>query len=195
MKIEEVIAFLDREAKKGTLKGATATAMKAACSKIQDFLEDKENDVEWLMENLDIVFARVTNKDASLNQTSVKTYQSRALRALSLYKNSQENPLNWHKELRHRKHRKQSGVRENGEIKVKDESSRPEFTSGVNDISLPFRDNFDFKARLPKDATMKEIWILCHHLMLLAKDFDPTKVRPDWFSGSGGRAKPSREIE
>lgn len=195
MKLEEVMAFLGREAEKGTLKGATATAMKAACSKIQDFLEERENNVEWLMDNLDTIFARVVNKDKSLNQASIHTYKSRALKALNLYKNFKADPLNWHKELRHRSHKNQNSTKEKRETKTSNEVPQPESTTSIADVLFPLRDDFDFKTKLPKDIKLNEMKRLFYHLITFAKDFDPAQNKADWFTGGGGRANPSREIE
>lgn len=193
MKLNDVIDFLGKEEKKGTLKSATAAALRAACSKVQTFLEDNEDnedDVEWLINNLDDVFRRVANKDESLNQSSIQTYKSRAMKALDLYQKFKADPLNWHKDLQHRVRKHQPTGTKGAHSQINENETMREGHAST-DISFPLRDDFIFKAKLPKDIKMQEMKRLFYNMITYAKDFDPMRDKGEWFYTPSGQIEPS----
>src|SRR3989338_3933546 len=77
-------------------------SLKAACTKIEPYLEEGERNVVWIASNIDQIYRRVFNKDESLTPDSRKAYQSRTKRALDLFITSKKDPTGWDKSIRHR---------------------------------------------------------------------------------------------
>lgn len=194
MDFEEVMQFLDYAKNKGLMKGNTAASLKAACAKIEPYLEGGERNVVWVASNIDQIYRRVFNKDESLTPDSRKAYQSRTKRALDLFIESKKNPTGWDKNIRHRASLAKAPKIDSADQLQENDNTVEDSSPKTTDVNYPLRRDFTFKAKIPRDIKMIDVWKLLRHLVTYAEDFDPIENKV-WFSGAGGSANPNREIE
>ena len=184
LEFSKVFEFLDYAGNKGVLNSNTTNALRAACTKINPFLETKsEKNVSWVKGNLEELYRRVANKDQSLTPSSLQSYKSRALKAVTLLEKWADNPTTWHQNLRTRRAGKKNNSGNVQPKKSGEEKHTPR--EEAIEISYPLRAGFNFLATIPRGLKMSEVKKIVFHLATYAEDFNPSA---DWLSGDKKRA-------
>lgn len=137
---QDFLSFLDWMSEKGLMAKGTASARKAAASKVFGILsEDEAQDVTLL--NVDDVMRRFTNLEGrSYTPGSLTTYLSRVRSALDDFKLYLDKPLNFRPGIQPRERRKQDAPRE-ATSTTPIERRETEATSAPNALSIPIRPN------------------------------------------------------
>jgi hypothetical protein len=93
--MDDLLSFLDHAAKRGLMPAATAQAMGVASRNVLGVLtEDEKKDLGQV--DIDAVISRFTNKRAKdFNPSSLKVYDQRARRAITLFLDWRNDPANF----------------------------------------------------------------------------------------------------
>jgi hypothetical protein len=135
---QDFLSFLDWMSEKGLMAQGTASARKAAASKVLGILsEDEARDVTLL--DIDDVMRRFTNLEGrAYTPGSLTTYLSRVRSALDDFKLYLDKPLNFRPGVQPRERRKQEAPKE-APLAAPVERREKEMSPTPNALSIPIR--------------------------------------------------------
>jgi hypothetical protein len=181
--LAEPMEFLDVVGARGSWNDNTIQARRTACNKFFDILEESEKNVEYVLENLDVIKARYMNLNKDAAGATVDEYGRRVKLVLDSFLEWKADRSGWEK----RNAAKQNGRPADPEKKAKAKAERKaeptpaqnngagaNFTAdpAMRTIEFPLR-NGDAKITIPRDFTMADVKKIAWGLMTYASDFDP----------------------
>jgi hypothetical protein len=186
----EVIRFLEFLGKKSILNQSTVHCRMTACNHFFEILEDHENNMDYLLENLNILMHRFRNKNPNVSKDTLRVYKSRIKGSLEDYRDWCRDPLAWERNLNQKanayllkKKNSKKPIKENFETPKKEaaatsatteaETETQQKQTGSRKVSFPIRPDFEIQMSIPIDGiTRKELQKIGLFLYPYCKDID-----------------------
>jgi hypothetical protein len=174
---EEVLKFLEFVGKKSILDEHAIHCRLTACHNLFSVINEEEDNLEYILANLELFINRFRNKSKSVNEATLKVYKSRVKSSLEDYKAWSNDPFAWERKLNEKKAASQVQRRSKKvakaptqqvearaviqepvqvketvvpEVKVLNQPSRK--------ISFPIRSDFNVEVTIPEGGlTLKEL--------------------------------------
>jgi hypothetical protein len=175
--LDSVLEFLTIVANKGFLNENTVGARRTACNKLFELLESEERTVEYVLENLESLKVRFSNKYKDISGKTVEEYFRRVRAVLDDYTQWTTNRADWERSLAG----KQASKAGRDEDKTpRSEKAKPIVKAAAAVIPsatpavFPFQDGREVKIELPVGGlSMVEIKRLGFYLLPYANDWTP----------------------
>ncbi|MFM8314514.1 MAG: hypothetical protein ACKOA8_09540 [Deltaproteobacteria bacterium] len=194
---EEVLKFLEFVGKKSILEEHAIHCRLTACHNLFSVVEEEEDQLEYILKNLDLFINRFRNKSKSVNEATLKVYKSRVKSSLEDYKAWSNDPFAWERKLnekkaanhiqrRTKKSPKVSKPSETKSVEVEtspqEETSVPEvkiLNQPTRKVSFPVRPDFNVEVVIPEEGlSLKELNRLGMFLYPYCNDIET--VTPMW---------------
>jgi len=190
----EVIKFLEFISEKSILNPHAVTCRITACNNLFSILDQGEDEIEYILENLDVLTNRFRNKNTSVRPSTLKVYKSRVKSSLEDYQAWCKDPLGWEKSVNEKgktapvKESRKNHLGKNG----KNGSGKAEPTEVISPealemrsahraprkLAFPLRPDCNVEILLPADGlTLKELLRLGLFLYPYCKDTEQFKPR------------------
>jgi len=180
---EEVSKFLEFAGRKNILSERAINHRLTACNNLFSVLNEAEDNLEYILGNLDLLIHRLRNKNPNVRASTLKVYKSRVKSSLEDFKAWSADPFAWEREVLERakaqglegrkekqaaKRAKQLPTPSKKEAAVEPEveesavaaeaAAMPVASSDGMHIRLPIRPDFSIEIVLPKDGLkLKEL--------------------------------------
>lgn len=92
---EEVVKFLELTARKSILNEHAVQCRLSACHNIFSVVEEQEDNVDYILQNLELFIHRYRNKNNVSNDATVRVYKSRVKSSLEDFKAWCADPFQW----------------------------------------------------------------------------------------------------
>ncbi len=190
---EEVIKFLEFAGRKSILNEHAIHNRMTACNNLFGVLNEEEDNLDYILSNLDVLVNRFRNKNNNVRASTLKVYKSRAKSSIEDFKAWSSDPFAWERAVtdkakaaaasENRKDKKPAqksrGSKREAEIEVDESvetlpvaSGSPE---GVRRVAFPIRPDFCVEMSLPPEGiTLKELRRLGLFLYPYCQDIDPS---------------------
>ncbi len=194
---EEVLKFLKFVGKKSILDEHAITCRLTACNNLFSLVNEEEDNLDYILGNLDLLISRFRNKSKSVNEATLKVYKSRVKSSLEDYKFWSNDPFAWERKLNEKKAATQVQRRSKKVAvtpkKLEARIVEPPVTTvapplvlppvvpqpEARRISLPIRTDCNVEVVLPEGGlTMKELNRLVMFLYPYCKDVE--LAAPTW---------------
>src|ERR1700730_1871557 len=96
---DEVIKFLEFAGKKSILNEHTVNCRLTACNNLFSILNEGEDNVDYMLQNLDLLINRFRNKHSNVQASTLKVYKSRLKSSLEDYQAWSKDPIAWEKSV------------------------------------------------------------------------------------------------
>lgn len=197
---EEILKFLEFTAKKSILDEHAVQCRLTACHNLFSVVTEDEDNVEYMLSNLEVFVNRFKNKNKITNEATLRVYKSRTKSSLEDYKSWSADPFAWERSLlqkqktqseeKRAKKAKKAAVQKEPEApvveavaemveepKVKTAPSPKPVEEprkqGSTKFSFPLRPGFNIELQLPEDGiSWKEYQRLGLFLYAYCKDVD-----------------------
>lgn len=175
---EEVLKFLEFVGKKSILDDHAVHCRLTACHNLFSVVNEEEDNLDYILRNLELFISRFRNKSKSVNEATLKVYKSRVKSSLEDYKAWSTDPFAWERKL-HEKKAVNQGQRRSKKITkpakmVASQPTAPQrekasfqeleiqetktLTSPGRKISFPIRAHFNVEVTIPEDGlSLKEL--------------------------------------
>ena len=173
---EEVVKFLEFAGKKLILDSHAVNCRLTACHNLFSVVNEEEDNIDFLIDNLDLLINRLRNKNKSVNESTLKVYKSRLKSTLEDYKSWAADPFAWEKSVTERSKAQAAESRKSERSRKRDSrctetrketekrvvaskvSAPAPLTHQVRKLSLPIRGNVDIEVTLPSEGiTVKDL--------------------------------------
>jgi hypothetical protein len=182
----EVIKFLEFVGQQSILNEHTVNCRLTACNNLFSILHDGEDNVEYLLQNLELLIHRFRNKNTSVQASTLKVYKSRVKSSLEDYRAWSKDPIAWEKsvndksKLSQQKERKPRNNLVANQKKVAAQSTAPENAGEQSPqqrdgrrVCFPIRPDANVEVVLPAEGlTLKELLRLGLFLYPYCKDLE-----------------------
>lgn len=194
---EEVIKFLEFAGRKSILNEHAIHNRMTACHNLFGGLNEEEDNLDFILSNLDVLVNRFRNKNNAVLPTTLKVYKSRVKSSVEDFKAWSSDPFAWERavtdkakvaaasERAKNKEEKKQPVKpgraakqtraqasEEPQAMVEVDTRSPE---GARRVSFPIRGDFNVEMTLPPEGiTLKELQRLGLFLFPYCKDIDPS---------------------
>ena len=188
---EEVIKFLEFAGRKSILNEHAVNCRLTACNNLFSVLNEEEDNIDYILKNLDVLINRFRNKNANVRASTLKVYKSRVKSSLEDFKAWSADPFAWERAVTDKA--KAAGLENRKEKasrapkapathveKKREEKFQPreEIVLGEVDqtsrkVSFPIRPDFSVEMTLPPEGlTQKELHRLGLFLYPYCLDID-----------------------
>jgi hypothetical protein len=100
---EEVIKFLEFAGKKLIFDEHAVQVRITACNNLFSVVNEEEDNLDYLLQNLDLLTHRFRNKNKAVSEDTLKVYKSRVKSSLEDYRSWSTDPFGWEKSVSERK--------------------------------------------------------------------------------------------
>ena len=202
---EEVIKFLEFAGRKSILSEQAINCRLTACNNLFSMLNEDEDNLEYILSNLDVLVNRFRNRNTAVQPSTLKVYKSRVKSSLEDFKAWSADPFAWERavtdkarvtQLEHRREKKKKvaapteGETKSAPSSTKKATQKPSEktetpvlvselpASAMRKVSFPIRSDFSVEMTLPPEGlTLKELHRIGLFLYPYCKDIDPTETR------------------
>lgn len=197
---EEVVKFLEFAGRKNILNEQQVNTRLTACHNLFAVVNEEEDNIEYMLKNLDVLINRFRNKNTSVQASTLKVYKSRAKSSLEDYQAWSTDPFQWERTVSDRaksqvadgRKKKKKSVSQGRKAIVKTEATpvvqedgRTEIEAyslsapkGFRRVSFPIRAGFNVEVSFPEDGlTTKELNRLGMFLYPYCQDLEPEATR------------------
>ncbi len=195
---EEVIKFLEFAGRKSILNEHAIHNRLTACHNLFGGLNEEEDNLDYILSNLDVFVNRFRNKNNNVRASTLKVYKSRVKSSIEDFKAWSADPFAWERAVTDKAKQAAASERAKGKGKEKVKSAtavgRPsktrvenvsatepltppsaETVAGSRRVSFPIRKDFSVEMILPEEGlTLKEMQRLGLFLYPYCKDIDPS---------------------
>jgi hypothetical protein len=182
---DEIVKFLEFVGKKSILNEHAINCRLTACNNLFSILNEGEDNVEYMLQNLDLLVNRFRNKQSNVQDSTLRVYKSRLKSSLEDYVAWSKDPVAWEKSVldksnavraKGRSEKKANGHstspaptepaakterKGNGNGNGNGVEASPETSSvkgAARRVSFPIRNDFNLELVIPKDGlTLKEL--------------------------------------
>jgi hypothetical protein len=200
---DEIIKFLEFAGNKSILNEHTISCRLTACNNLFSILNEGEDNLEYMMKNLELLVNRFRNKHTNVQASTLKVYKSRVKSSLEDYQAWSKDPIAWEKtvldksKLTMSREKKQKAPRppaprmeplETTEADLPQPPPEPSRKTGTSQatghtrkMSFPIRADFNLEVVIPSDGlTLKELLRLGLFLYPYCKDIGSREENPAW---------------
>lgn len=202
---EEVVKFLEFVSRKAILSEQAVTCRLTACHNLFAVVNEEEDNIEYMLKNLDVLVNRFRNKNANVQASTLKVYKSRVKSSLEDFRGWSTDPFQWERSLtdkakasglERRKEKKEATAakpprmaKAKRDVKVHKKVSLPMIKTeavtasssapaGFRRVSFPVRNGRTVEVCFPEDGlTLNELNRLGMFLFPYCSDIDPTATR------------------
>lgn len=193
---EEVTKFLEFVGRKAILNERQVNFRMTACQSLFSVLHEEEDNLDYILNNLDVLVNRFRNRNQNVLASTLKVYKSRAKSSIEDFQSWSADPFAWEravtdkaKTIQKKVSKRQTQINTppsaKREVRRKQtptdspvEAQLPTVDSkGVRRISFPIRPDFNLEISLPKEGiTLAELNRLGLFLYPYCTDIDPNKA-------------------
>lgn len=196
---EEVVKFLEFASRKNILSEQAINCRLTACHNIFSVLNEEEDNLDYILGNLDILINRFRNKNNNVRASTLKVYKSRVKSSLEDFKSWSADPFAWERAVTEkakqianepRKERKaakpavaKTVKKAEEEVSLSDSEEGTEIISthrlkNANRVTFPIRKDFSIEVVLPSAGiTLKELHRIGLFLYPYCTDLDPETIQ------------------
>jgi len=198
---EEVIKFLEFAGRKSILNEHAIHNRMTACHNLFGGLNEEEDNLDYILSNLDVLVNRFRNKNNNVLSTALKVYKSRVKSSIEDFKAWSADPFAWERAVTdkaklaaaseraklktEKKQQQQQPAKPGRAAKMTQSSgveaaqSQPIVSSkspeGARRVAFPIRNDFCVEMTLPPEGiTLRELQRLGLFLYPYCKDIDPS---------------------
>jgi hypothetical protein len=154
---EEVMKFLEFVGRKAILSEQAVNCKLTACHNLFSVINEEEDNVDYMLQNLDVLVNRFRNKNANVRGSTLKVYKSRVKSSLEDYKGWSTDPFQWERSLTDKV--KASGLERRKEKKDREaepEAKAPRLAKAKRDVKKASSSKPVASAAMPESATSLE---------------------------------------
>lgn len=194
---EEVVKFLEFASRKSILNEHAVSCRLTACHNLFSVLNEEEDNLDYILANLDVLIHRFRNKNTTVQASTLKVYKSRVKSSLEDFKDWSADPFAWERSLTDRVNRvvRQEARKEKKQRKAKRASAPAEpkakgpvepkamgkEVDEVRKVSFPISGDFSVEMTLPAGGlTLSDLHRLGLFLYPYCRDIEPKKIRGPW---------------
>jgi hypothetical protein len=199
---DEIIKFLEFAGNKSILNEHTINCRLTACNNLFSILNEGEDNLEYMLKNLDVLVNRFRNKNTNVQASTLKVYKSRVKSSLEDYRAWSKDPIAWEKtvldksKLTMSREKKSKAPRATPPITETSETELPptdvveapprkngsaHSTGHTRKMSFPIRSDFNLEVVIPADGlTLKELLRLGLFLYPYCKDLGSREDSAAW---------------
>ncbi len=154
LSVNDLYNFLDHVENKAILPKNTASSRKTACKSFFEGLDEKEQNLDHIEENFDILYKRFCNHNATKYKgQSLEVYKSRVRKALDDFFSWKQDPAAWERSLTSRGTKSTTQAKsKKPDLKVEKPSSKLKDEPTTRRLSLPIRPDFEVKIEIPENG-------------------------------------------
>jgi hypothetical protein len=203
---EEVLKFLEFVGRKSILNERAVNCRLTACNNLFSVLNEEEDNLEYIMNNLDLLVHRFRNRNPSVRASTMKVYKSRVKSSIEDFRSWSADPFAWERQvsekakLHEREQRKAQRAARKAvdpedtfvaakgispliadlEEEVFAESLETEVPPGkARKVSFPIKPDFTVEVTIPAEGlSLKELRRLGMFLLPYCTDFET--ISKDW---------------
>jgi hypothetical protein len=194
---EEVIKFLEFAGRKSILNEHAIHNRMTACHNLFGGLNEEEDNLDYILSNLDVLVNRFRNKNNNVLSTTLKVYKSRVKSSIEDFKAWSADPFAWERSVTDKAKLAAASERAKNKVEKKQPvkagrlskqartsdseqglvqaiviSKSPE---GARRVAFPIRNDFCVEMTLPPEGiTLRELQRLGLFLYPYCKDIDPS---------------------
>lgn len=196
---EEVLKFLEFAGRKSILNEQAINFRLTACNNLFSVLEEEEDNLDFILTNLDVLVNRFRNKNTSVQASTLKVYKSRVKSSLEDFKAWSADPFAWERQItdkaraaglesrREKKAakppataaptaKKKAAAKIESELPAENEA--PVVVGPARRVSFPIRPDFCVEMTIPAEGlTLKELQRLGLFLYPYCSDMEPGETR------------------
>jgi hypothetical protein len=197
---DEIVKFLEFAGNKSILNEHTVQCRLTACNNLFSILNEGEDNVAYMIQNLDLLVNRFRNKNSNVQDSTLKVYKSRVKSSLEDFQAWSKDPVAWEKTVMDKsnnarareKKPKPAPVHHEPKVKAipdpepvtpppprapKREPQAAAAPSGGRRVSFPVRPDFNLEMTIPNDGlSMKELLKLGLFLYPYCKESQDTRA-------------------
>ena len=200
---EEVTKFLEFAARKLILNEHAVNCRMTACNNLFSVVQEEEDNVEYMLNNLDVLIHRFSNRNTGVLASTLKVYKSRVKSSLEDYLEWSADPFAWERSITEKakqtaqeRRSEKKPRRQKTVVTVESASQRavesvatpmPVTVSqeGRRSVSFPVRAGVPIQIQLPESGiTVKELQKLILFLYPYCTDMDFDSIRWNPFAPS-----------
>lgn len=191
---EEVIKFLEFAGRKNILNDHAVNNRLTACHNLFSVLNEEEDNLDYILSNLDVLVNRFRNKNNNVRASTLKVYKSRTKSSVQDFKAWSADPFAWERQvtekvksagLESRKERRQARKAVPRKAARKTTSAAPRKAKEVHrdagearTVTMPIREDFSIEIELPPNGiSLKELNRIGMFLYPYCNDLDDEHVR------------------
>lgn len=203
---EEVLKFLEFVGRKSILNERAVNCRLTACNNLFDVLNEEEDNLDYIMGNLDLLVHRFRNRNPNVRASTMKVYKSRVKHSIEDFQSWSADPFVWERQVSEKAKLLERGQRKSlraarkisepvedaiarkvatqalselGELEVDTAEDTAETVDRARKVQFPIRSGTTVEVTLPAEGlTMKELRKLGMFLFPYCTDFDA--VAKDW---------------
>jgi hypothetical protein len=194
---EEVIKFLEFVGRKSILNERAVNCRLTACNNLFSTLNEEEDNLDYIMKNLDLLVHRFRNRHPNVRASTMKVYKSRTKSSIEDFQSWSADPFVWERQISEKAKIQERGQRkaQRAARKVAEEEEEVEIAvapatavaafdtpppiEGARKVNFPIRPGFTVEMTLPADGiSLKELRRLGMFLFPYCTDFEA--VSKDW---------------
>lgn len=196
---DEVIKFLEQAGEKAILNESAVQCRLSACHSLFSVLNAGEDNVDYILNNLDLLIHRYRNKNPNMQSNTVKVYKSRVKNSLEDYSAWLRDAAAWEKSVSERSKLQMGKERRSKSLpsapKPREPKrahahalSDPQNGNGKNHsygvarkVAFPIRPDFNLEITLPAEGlSLKELLRLGLFLFPYCKDAEGRSEMTAW---------------
>lgn len=184
MSFAKVSSFFEYVRKKGIVAPNTVTGWSGAFSAVEGVLDESEKDLDFILNNTDIIRNRLQNQNHEISGGTLNIYLQRATRAISAFKEWDIDRASWEKKMANSNPNKATSSTPGSKNISKSKTIKEDVPS--NDISslpkskkifpIPTANGETFDVALPSSYKMSDLPKVIWALAVYADDFNPSEV-------------------
>lgn len=205
---EEVIKFLEFVGRKSILNERAVNCRLTACNNLFSVLNEEEDNLEYIVGNLDLLVHRFRNRNPAVRASTMKVYKSRVKSSIEDFRSWSADPFVWERQVSEKAKLQERGARKaqraarkasdmdqttvskvatgkvsTADIEEMDEILEPiaeiKLTGKMRKLQFPVREGVSVEVSFPADGlTLKELRRLGMFLFPYCTDFDTASK--DW---------------
>lgn len=194
---EEVVKFLEFAGRKSILNDTAVGCRLTACNNLFSVLNEDEDNLNYILKNLDVLIHRLSNKNLNVNAATLKVYKSRVKSSIEDFKAWSSDPFAWERAVSDkakatavdgRKNPKTSRKRMKSAVTIKAKgkaavepiqapSRKGQSSTEMHKVSFPIRSGTSVEVSLPAEGiTLKELQRLGMFLYPYCTDIEPGRI-------------------
>ncbi len=191
---EEVIKFLEFAGRKSILNEHAIHNRMTACHNLFGVLNEEEDNLDYILSNLDVLVNRFRNKNNNVRASTLKVYKSRLKSSVEDFKAWSADPFAWERAVTDKAKAAQAIERQKekkpvapskaarravgskeSEVPLPVQATSAEPGSRARKVAFPIRPDFCVEMTIPEEGiTLKELQLLGLFLYPYCKDIDPS---------------------
>ncbi len=191
---EEVLKFLEFAGRKSILNEHAIHNRLTACHNLFGVLNEEEDNLDYILSNLDVLINRFRNKNNNVRASTLKVYKSRVKSSVEDFQSWSADPFAWERAVtdkakaavKEKERKPAKAARKAIEVEAEPtevviEPTAAPVLTGARRVSFPIRKNFSVEMTLPAEGlSAKELQRIGLFLYPYCQELEPDPSKNPW---------------